>query len=340
MNNNKNSKPPKLTIKTVAADAGVSVAAVSKVLRNAYGVSDSLRENVMESIDRLGYRPSTAARGMRGRTYTVGILLSDMTNAFLPEVVEGILSDLGQANYKAMIGVSQDQRPIESSLIESMMDNRMDGLVLVAPRLSGSLLARYARQIPLVVIGHHEPSADTFDTINSNDRLGGAMATQALIDKGYRNIEMLSVMTDKEGTEFDVYQSRELGFSDVMTAAKRDVKINRMRETHADLDQDMSAFLDRDDLPDAVFCWSDLYAVSLVNMAKTRGLRVPEDLAIIGYDNNPVAQLPLIDLASVDQDGHVQGKMAAKALLSRIGGRTSIEHATIDPALIKRGSLG
>ncbi len=336
---NKPSKAPNLTIKTVAADAGVSVAAVSKVLRGAYGVSDSLRENVMESIERLGYRPSTAARGMRGKTYTIGILVGDMSNPFLPELILGVQGVLEASNYKSMIGVGQGRRKIESSLIESMIDNRMDGLILVAPRLSGDFLARFSRQIPMVVVGHHEPSADTFDTVNSDDEMGASLATRALLDKGYKSIEMLSV-ADKVGGDFDVFRSRETGFQSEMAAAGLPVIVHRLREASGSLEEDLAAFLDLPQLPRAVLCWSDLHAIPLINMAKSRGIRVPEDLAIVGYDNNPIAQLPLIDLASVDQDAHVLGKIAAQSLLARIGGRTTTEHATIDPVLIRRSSLG
>jgi len=339
MSDKKTLKTERLTIKSVAADAGVSVAAVSKVMRNAYGVSDSLRENVMESIERLGYRPSTAARGMRGKTYTVGILIGDMSNPFLPELIEGANDALGAENFKALIGVGQGRRKIESSMIESMIDNRMDGLILVAPRLSGALLAGFARQIPLVAIGHHEPSAQTFDTMNSDDKRGGLLAGEALLAKGYETIEMFS-LTDKVGGQCDPFFPREQGFEAAMEAAGRAVKINRLREAAGDLDSDLSAFLDRTDLPRAVFCWSDLHAIALMNMAKERGLRVPEDLAVVGYDNNPVARLPLIGLASIDQNGRDLGKRAAETLLSRIGGRTAIEHATLAPTLVKRSSLG
>jgi LacI family transcriptional regulator len=95
----------RVTIRTVAADAGVSVAAVSKVMRNAYGVSDALRLKVEASIERLGYRPSVAARGMRGRTFTLGVLLVGIDNPFLPGIYQGIESVTEAAGYKIMVGV-------------------------------------------------------------------------------------------------------------------------------------------------------------------------------------------------------------------------------------------
>ena len=100
----------------------------------------------------------------------------------------------------------------------------------------------------------------------------------------------------------------------------------------------MTAFLSAPDRPRAVFCWSDMDAVPLVNRAYELGIRVPEDLAIIGYDNSPIAALPLIDLSSVDQDGPRMGRVAAEILLGRIKGRHTPEHILIEPTLVVRGS--
>ena len=114
---------------TVATDAGVSVAAVSKVLRNAYGVSPSLRERVQASIDKLGYRPNTAARGLRGRTFTVGVLVVELRNPFVPDIVDGANAALAQFGYKALIGVGRTRTALETALIELMIDHNMDGLI-------------------------------------------------------------------------------------------------------------------------------------------------------------------------------------------------------------------
>jgi LacI family transcriptional regulator len=117
-------KRDRVTIRTVAESAGVSVAAVSKVLRNAYGVSDSLRDRVQAAIDRLGYRPNMAARGLRGRSQTLGLLITEMTNPFLADLMDGISAVVGPAGYKTLIGVGGGHEPLETSLIDSMIDYR------------------------------------------------------------------------------------------------------------------------------------------------------------------------------------------------------------------------
>lgn len=334
---NDRAAPPKVTIRTVAEDAGVSVAAVSKVLRNAYGVSDALRRNVLTSIEKLGYRPSAAARGMRGRTFTVGILLVEIGNPFLPEVVEGINDVLGPSDFKSLMGMGRSKMPVETSLIERMIDFHMDGLVLVAPQISGKILARYARQIPIVVIGHHEATADAFDTVNNDDRLGGLLATRALIESGHRSIAMLTQESSPDRTNAVALQ-RELGYLKAMADAGLSQQVLRAPSEAEALQSTLRSILQMPDRPTAIFCWSDLYAVDLVNIARATGLRVPQDLAVIGYDNSPPSALPLVDLSSMDQSGRRLGALAAETLLNRIEGRDAPHHILIEPTLVRRSS--
>lgn len=335
-------KPPpagRVTIRTVAEDAGVSVAAVSKVMRNAYGVSEALRQNVMASIERLGYRPSVAARGMRGQTYTLGVLLVGIDNPFLSQVFDGIAEVADAAGFKVLLGVGAAKMPMEAKLIEQMIDNHMDGVVLVAAQLSGQTLETYARQIPISVVGHHEPTATGFDTVNSHDSEGAKLAVRAFLAKGYRDIGMLSMGPDQD-QEANVAPQREMGFrAAIEEAGLGPARITRFDNLDAARWGKLEAMLRRPDRPRALFVWSDLDGVPLLNMARQMGLRVPEDLALIAYDNSPVAALPLIDLASMDQEGKRLGQIATEALLSRIGGRTQAQHRLILPHLVARSSF-
>lgn len=335
-------KPPpqRVTIRTVAEDAGVSVAAVSKVMRNAYGVSEALRQNVLESIERLNYRPSNAARGMRGQTYTLGVVLVGIDNPFLPQVFAGIASVANAAGYKILMGVGAAHMPMEASLIEQMIDSHMDGIVMIAAQLSGKLMEKYARQIPIAVIGHHEPLAQTFDTVNANDSHGAKLAVRALVAKGYRDIGMVSLGPHRPHDLYDVAPQREIGFASAIAEAGLGApKIFRFDNLDDARLGKITTFLAGPDRPRALFVWSDLDGIPILNAARQMGLRVPEDLALIAYDNSPVAALPLIDLASMDQSGTRLGQLATEALLSRIGGRKEAQHVLIDPSLTIRSSF-
>ncbi|WP_174802911.1 LacI family DNA-binding transcriptional regulator [Martelella limonii] len=335
----KNARASRITIRTVAADAGVSVAAVSKVLRNAYGVSDALRENVTRSIEKLGYRPSTAARGMRGRTFSVGVLLIDMENPFLPKLVGGFKRKMAEAGYNTLIGVGEARTHVESALIESMIDMRIDGLLLVAPRIAGKGLDQFARQTPITVVGHHEPDAINFDTANVDDREGGRLATVALLKKGYRDIAMISPTTVHRRPG-DVWHEREAGYRAALSQAglSHVARLIDISERPDEMVKQINTMLDRSDVPEAIFCWSDIHGVPLINMARKRGLSVPGDLALISFDNSPPAALPLIELASIDQAPAHLGSIAASQLLSRIEGRTESSHQMVAPVFADRAS--
>ncbi|MDD7970905.1 LacI family DNA-binding transcriptional regulator [Roseinatronobacter alkalisoli] len=330
----------KVTIRTVADDAGVSVAAVSKVLRDAYGVSDALRAKVLKSIETLGYRPNMAARGMRGKTRTVGILLVEMANPFLSDVIAGIDATLRALNYKTMIGVGEAEEQLETSLIERMVDFQMDGLILISPHLGSAPMAQAAGEIPMVVIGHHEPVSQVYDTVNSDDRESAQMAVNALIARGHRDIMMTSLQHTRL-SDHDVVLEREAGYTYAMVNAglEQYSRIIRLPDRTAQMEADMLTLLRAPDRPTAFYCWSDLHAVPMINLAKTSGIRVPADLAIIGCDDSPPARMHLIDLTSINQDAPRLGEIAARTLLSRIEGRKSPEHILVAPNLVIRSSI-
>ena len=330
----------RVTIRHVAEHAGVSVAAVSKVLRNAYGVSEALRKKVEHSIDLLKYRPSMAARAMRGRTHTVGILVVELTNPFVPVLLEGIDAGLAEANYKAMVGVGRAASKLETSMIESMIDNRMDGLILIGPQMSGSVIADYASQIPIVAIAHHEAHASLYDTVNSDDFLGAQSAVEALAARGYRDIAMLGYDRSDSPTSV-VAVAREAGYEAAMARLGLGDKARIIRFPHPSepRHRDFATLLAASDRPRAIFCWSDLDAIPLLAACHEAGINVPGELAVIGYDDCSVAKLPAVSLSSINQSPQELGLRACDLLLSRIEGRDVAQHILVPPEVVLRRSV-
>ena len=329
----------RVTIRTVAEDAGVSVSAVSKVLRNAYGVSDSLRTRVDASISKLGYRPSASARGMRGQSFTLGVLLTDLRNPFFSEIIEGINTTLATTPYQPLIGVSQLQTQIERSLIDAMLDRQMDGLIFVSPRLPSADIEEVARTVPSVVIGLHTAQADLFDTVNDDDAAGGEMVVDHLVQQGRTDIAYLTLA--EPGKENTVMHHREIGYRRAMQRHGLSDKVRVFRGTHQD---DLSELIDQTiaatPRPDAIFCWGDPWALRAISMIAKRGLRIPEDVALVGYDNSYFTGMAQNELTSVDQSGLDLGKEAARLLIERIEGRTESRHVIIPPQLVVRRSSG
>lgn len=334
-------KSDRATIRTVAEDAGVSVSAVSKVLRDAYGVSESLRARVKESMARLDYRPQAAARGMRGQTYTLGVLLPDMRNPFFADIMAGVNEALIRTQYQALLGVGQSAESLEHALVDAMMDRQMDGLILVAPRIPLDELTAIAERIPIAIIGLHYPDVEAFDTVNNDDQLGGRLVVQHLHETGHRNISFFSLILPADSSGVSVVH-RERGYRQAMTelGLSRQIKVVQPDANARDVQHAARQLLQSRGRPDAIFCWTDFIALEVLSVAHELGLRVPDDVAIVGYDNTALCDLTQNALTSIDQSGQVLGLQAARLLTERIKGRTQAEHFVITPRLVARASSG
>ncbi len=332
-------KTGRVTIRTVAEDAGVSVAAVSKVLRDAYGVSEALRSRVRASMEKLGYRPHAAARGMRGQTYTLGVLLPDLHNPFFADIMAGVNTALERTQYQPLLGVSQSVEPIEIALIDAMIDRQMDGLLMTGPRMPRSTLETVAHRIPTTVIGYHLPSADYLDTVNNNDLLGAELVVRHLAEGGYRRIAMLTLAMPRTDDAV-ITAPREKGYRATMAALglADHVRIVPAEQTARELQTTVRHLLESRPRPEALFCWTDFVALEVLSVARELGLSVPGDLAVVGYDNTSYCDLAQNALTSIDQSGQVLGLQAARLLVERIKGRTTAEHFVVTPRLVARAS--
>jgi DNA-binding LacI/PurR family transcriptional regulator len=331
-------KSDRVTIKTVAGDAGVSVAAVSKVLRDAYGVSEALRGRVQASMQKLGYRPHTAARGMRGQTYTLGVILPDIHNPFFSDIVAGINTALERTQYQVLYGIVNSSATTEHAVIEAMIDRQTDGVILIGPRMSQALIDTTAHHIPMTIIAHHA-DVEGFDTVNNDDELGGTLAVQHLTRAGYRNIAMLSLdVPASESAQIMVH--RERGYRRAMDEAglRRFTKVVMAEQTPREVQAAARQLLSSRGRPEAIFCWTDFIALEVISVARDLGLSVPDDVGIVGYDNTSYCELSQNSLTSIDQSGQVLGLQAARILIERIKGRTAPEHFVVTPRLVARGS--
>lgn len=331
-------KTGRVTIKTVAADAGVSVAAVSKVLRDAYGVSDALRARVQASMEKLHYRPHAGARAMRGRTYTLGVLLPDMRNPFFADILAGMNEALERTQYQTMLGVSRSAETIEMSLIDSMIDRQMDGLLMIGPRMPPETAEAVSTRIPTAIVGYHVPELATLDTANNDDVAGAAQVVRHLAANGYRRITMVTLAVPTKNVVVTV--QRERGYREAMKERGLGPHINIVPadQTAREVQTVVRHLLESRHRPEALFCWTDMVALHALSVARDIGLSVPGDLAIVGYDNTIYCDLAQNSLTSVDQSGQVLGLQAARLLIERIDGRQQGDHFVVSPRLVVRGS--
>ncbi|NEA63521.1 LacI family DNA-binding transcriptional regulator [Streptomyces sp. SID12488] len=330
------------TIADVARSAGVSTSAVSKVLTNAYGVSPGMRERVRAAMTELGYRPHAAARGMRGRTYTIGVLLASIRNAFYADLLEGVDALLRDSEYAVFIGSSGSaEMDDQMKLIHAMVDRQMDGLILIAPAVPRAEVVRIAADVPTVVLGHHDPSP-AYDCVVNQDGLGVDLVVDHLVGLGHRDIAHLSHPTVR-GTQWQQRPEHHVraAYGEAMARHGLSDLARVVNSGYSDEGGYRGAMelLTSTRPPTAIFAGADVAATGVFRAAAELGLRIPEDLSLAGYNNTSVAALAPVNLTSVDQAGAMMGETAARLLVERIENRR--DRAVVmasTPHLVVRGS--
>jgi LacI family transcriptional regulator len=333
--------PRRVTIVDVAKHAQVSTTAVSKVLRNAYGVSPAMQTRVQEAIAELGYRPHAAARGMRGQTYTVGVGVPDVRNPFFPELIEGMVEHLGATNYQVLLGPGGSEPESQTRSIDAMVDRQMDGLILIAPIVGRRFLEETARAVPTVVIGRHGRSAD-YDAVVDDDHVGAGLVVDHLADLGHLRIAHNEHRYTRRGSPTTMPQTvRAEGYRTAMQRRGLGDHIDVVGSTYSEEGGYTATreLLDRPVRPTAIFAGADVAAIGTLQAVHEAGLDVPGDISVAGYDNTAIAALGPISLTSVDQDGHLMGVNAARMLLERVEGkRERSALLTLSPTLVPRRS--
>jgi DNA-binding LacI/PurR family transcriptional regulator len=324
-------RPP--TIRTVAARAGVSKSLVSLVLQKSPRVSEEKRQAVLKAVAELGYRPDPVARSLaERRTRTIGIVIDDLSNPWYVELLDGLRPVLHEHGLRPLLA---DGRT-EPDAVQALADLRVDGLVLVGTPTASAVdqVNGLGSPVPTVVAGTREPLLPTVDVIANDDYHGGRLATTHLVELGHRRIA--HVVGERE-----VGRLRRMGYEAVMTDAGLDVVCVAGDWTEAAGRRAGFALLGSPDRPTAVVAANDLSAVGVLAAADKLGLRVPEDLSIVGYDNTVFSRLHRLSLTTIDSHSTEVGQVAGRTLTARIGGeRGTAGVRLLFPALIERSSTG
>ncbi|WP_101616070.1 LacI family DNA-binding transcriptional regulator [Bifidobacterium margollesii] len=326
------------TIKDVAAEANVSVSAVSKVLRNAYGVSDEMRTKVNKAAQTLGYRPRTAARSMRGRSYSIGIVMPGIVSSFPTQIAEEIDEVFKPTQYQPLIAVGGALGTEQINAAEAMLDRQIDGIILISPWMDISWVERLAKRTPTVLVARNGIGTH-YDSVTDNAFEGSLAMVNYLVELGHRSIAYTSMPDGGLKRPYVLsHTSRQDGYEYAM---KMHGLRPRIVTTTYSEDGGYTAgcqLLDDDNPPTAIYAGSDIAAFGVMRAAQERGLRIPEDLTITGYDNVFASGLHGVSLTTIDQSSNEMGKTAAKLLIERINGRTESVCRVESPKLVIRGS--
>ncbi|WP_440085804.1 substrate-binding domain-containing protein [Streptosporangium sp. LJ11] len=327
------------SITRVAQLAGVSATTVSHALNGRRPVADETRRRVLAAIDQLGYRPNVLARGLRtSRSQTIGLIIPDITNPFYPALARGLQDVLRPAGYDEIISNTDGDRELERAAIEQMIARQVDGLAFaVFHTHAEDLLPVIGAGIPVVRLGGRLVQAGV-DVVHSDDEGGAAEATRYLLERGYRRIGFVCG-PHAEGPAAE----RVAGYRSALLAAGADADPRLVAHTHfsrAGGSSGTARLLDLPEPPDAVLCANDIMAIGALDTAEERGLRVPADLAVMGFDDIEAASLVSPGLTTMANPAREIGQACARRLLERLRGGTAQPSAeTVIPArLVRRRS--
>lgn len=331
-----------ITIKDIAEKAEVSYATVSRALNGKYGVNPETRARIMAIANKLNYRPNAIARGLvKKQTHTLGLVIPDITNPFFPEVARGIEDGAQEAGYSLFLCNTNWEEAKEISYLGLLQEQRVDGIVIAPITDRGAALEQVlSPSLPLVYVSR-APHDTQRSFVTIDDSRGGYLATEHLIERGYTSIGFIGA---PEGSL--TVDDRLEGFKLAFAKYGRQVEERYMlfgdfkRETGYNLIQRL---ISSGEMPRAVFAENDLLALGVIQGAREMGLAVPEDLAVIGFDDIPFASFPEVQLSTIGQPKYEMGKTALEMLIAGIEAgpqttRPNGRRVILEPELIVRKS--
>lgn len=329
------SAPKRATISDVARVAGVSRGAVSKVIRDAYGVSPAMRAKVEEAIERLAYRPRTAARALRGSGFTIGLAFPGYGNDFFNQIVMGVNATLAGTGYRFILAPDTSESS-SSDTLDALADREVDGIVAVSPMVSTDWLENLSRYVPIVVIGRHDMPRG-YDTVNGDDAAGARLVMNHLFELGHRRIAHLTGdYLQAAARPADPHSIRSVVYREMMLSAGLVPQQVMTAPSQAAIAEATQELLSSEDPPTAIFAAHDFMAINALRVVAESSPRV----ALAGYDGVDMAGHPLISLTTVDQQGVEIGRAAATMLLERIKGRTtSAQYLSVPKLLVRRSTV-
>jgi DNA-binding LacI/PurR family transcriptional regulator len=333
----KQSRRRRVTMEDVAREAGVSRALVSLVMRDSPKVSEKRRVRVRDAAPRLGYRPNAIARHLASRrTHTIGVLLNELHNPFYAEIMDGVYEVADELDYHVLIGASGGRAGGEQTTLETLLDLRVEGLILIGPRLPARSLVAAGAWIPVVVVAR-PVRAPQVDSIMDDERLGARLVVEHLAALGHRRILHI------DGGRGAGAATRRACYAAAMRAASLEDEIRVVPGDYTDVAGAGAAarLLSSGDLPTAIFAANDFVATGAIDQFDEAGLSVPGDISIVGYDNIFLAALRRLGLTTINQPRGDMGRLAVRSLVERIdGGRSTPVRYRLAPELVVRDTTG
>ncbi|MBN1451090.1 MAG: LacI family DNA-binding transcriptional regulator [Anaerolineales bacterium] len=308
---------PTITIIDVAREASVSNSTVSRVVNNSERVKPETREKVLSAMARLGYVANQQARSLRGgRSRIVGLVVHEVGNPYIGEIIRGIDEELAANNYRLMLYTTRRHKTRESTFVAEILGGMADGLLVLLPRDLGSYVKKLKQQrFPFVLIDY-PGDENGFSSVIATNWQGAYDATAYLIGLGHTRIGFITGLM-----EVSAAVKRLEGYKDALS--NHNIEYDASLVYEGDFFQPdgfagAEYLLDLPERPTAIFSSNDVSAFGAIDAIRNRGLRIPDDISVIGFDDIPQAEYGIPRLTTVRQPLAYMGRVGIQMLLRRI----------------------
>ncbi|AYQ34466.1 LacI family DNA-binding transcriptional regulator [Runella sp. SP2] len=336
--NRKNKPRHQVTIVDIANELGISKSTVSRALRGHTDIHEGTRKMILDLAQQLEYHPNPLANALlKSRTNIVGILVPEFRHYFFPTVIMGAQEILSKAGYNVMICHSDESYDTEVANVKALMNSRVDGLLVSVTTQTNNVdhfRAVLRKEVPLVFFNRVCPELDTPQVI-VDDYAGAFQAVEHLVQQGYRRIAHLA-----GPVSLLVSRLRMQGYLDALQ--KHGLPVDNELIIHYDLTEEKARIyanylLSLPQPPDAIFAINDPTAIEIMLVAKSRGVKIPQELGIVGFSNDPISAIIEPPLTTVEQPVWEMGRQAARILLEQME-NPHIETYQLPTKLVVRGS--
>jgi LacI family transcriptional regulator len=331
-----------IRMKDIAKELGLSQATVSKVLRKHPDISEKTRLRVLERVKELDYRPNTLARSLvTGRSYLIGFVAPTLIHPFFAEIARAISTAVRDKGYFLIVSSSEEDPELEREEISRLLSRRLDALVIASAATDLEQFDRMEKMAQPYVLVDRDLSGIAANFVGVNEVKAGRLATEHLIEVGCRRVAHIRGQDNSTGRgRFEGYRQvlHDRGFQYCEDYVVRRTFVDT--ETTRQGIEAMRLLLQRDPKPDGVFCFNDPLAIGAMIAILEAGLRIPEDIALIGCGNLTNDDCLRVPLSSIDQHSQMIGQHAAELVLSLLESKQRPRARTIilEPTLVVRSS--
>lgn len=324
------------TIIDVAKRAGVSRSTVSRVLTDNKRVDPETREKVLKCIKELGYQPSRAAQTLRNKkTKLIAVLVPRISNTVFAELLQGIEEEAVKHQFNVLLCNTDYSANKEHYFLNMLKNGQVDGVIMAAFQNKIEEIQPFQVFGPIIFAGEYTEES-LFPTVMIDNRMAAFKATEHLIKLGHTGIGMVNGAFSSI-----IARDREIGFRQALESYKIPVNENWIKSLSYGIGQGRDYFkllLNEGKYPTAIFAANDELAIGVIQCAKEHGMRIPNDLAVIGFDDQPIATIIEPKLTTIQQPIRIIGSRAMLLMKSALEGETSVAKEVLPTKLIKRHS--